>query len=412
MVSTGIVLVLAFTFPGWVSDPSKPRIAVVQAVADSIPADVAALVDQAGTEGADLVLLPMAAAGMTPQTTAGSMFQTLSVLAKKHDMDIIAPIRESWNGTAFNTAMVIDSNGDLAGIYRQAHVSSEDRLSGVSDGNELPVFETRFGKIGVLLGYDLLFREAPRIIALRGAKLLLYASSGDSNEAGTGIRLGEAAFFDGYYVAMAGVAGSGTKWASNILGLDGRPLAIAGQGPCVVSAIVDLQSMTPVCFQQGSRDKLFACRDPYQAELGTELMLTNVDLALRSDLQALRQQLRDNRRPELYSSLIQSDTCLPESEVKWSMSGLVGGAGGSALITAATYNAMFPAEAEYTLRLSADGRTQESRRITYKRWDSTVQGCGWDFGYRFLPSTFEWTATPGAHVTVPDTATVTPSPGG
>jgi|GEM_PF-4206827 len=662
MLHATAVFVLAFTCTGWSNDPCKPRMAAIQVVAGSTLADVTALVDQAGTEGADLVLLPMATAGMDPQTTAGAMFQALSVLAVEHDMVVVAPIRESLNGALYNTAMVIDPRGELAGVYRQTHVRPEDRLLGVSAGNELPVFETRFGRIGILLGYDLLFREAPRIMALRGAKLLLYGYAGDSNEAGAGVRLGEAAFFDAYYVAMAGVAGSGEGWASNILGLDGYPLAMAGHGPCVVSAVVDLQDITPRCFQQGSRDKLFACRDPYAvaeltrksacipdqsprklriacvqstdnntwdhiqrvlhragelgadvvltpevylpnpeqvpieeadksvvistvraiaaqhkmtilagicigvpgranasrssyvvvgpdgsiagvhyqhtgppaddfsvfdtgfgnfgglvcwdlimmgpeyarvealkgarilfygtltifeeahdlalpslamanvvpiafsarsnntfefqqagvvgpdgkylpgesdaAELGTELVLTEVNLVLPSGLQALQQQLRNDRRPELYTPLIQSDVCLRESEVTWAMKDLVGGGARPAVVTAVTYNALVPPEAEYTLRLAVDGCVQGSRRVTYKRWDSAVEGCGWDFDYRFLTSTFEWMATPGAHVLgieadadgeipelrednnrvelhvmVPDTVTATPTPG-
>ena len=662
MLRAIVVLVLTLTCTGWCNDPYKPRIAALQAVAGSTLADVTALVNQAGKEGADLVLLPMGIAGMDPQTTTGAMFQALSALAAEHDMVVVAPIRESLNGAFYNTAMVIGPKGELAGVYRQTHVCPEDRLLGVSAGNELPVFETRFGRIGILLGYDLLFREAPRIMALRGAKLLLYGYAGNSNEAGTGVRLGEAAFFDAYYVAMAGVAGSGEGWASNILGLDGYPIAIVGHGPCVVSAVVDLQDMTPRCFQQDSRDKLFACRDPYavteltrksayvpdqsprtlkvacvqstdnstwehiqrvlhragelgadvvitpevylpnpeqvsieqadksvvistvraiaaqhkmtvlagmcmgvpgranasrssylvvgpdgsiagvhyqhtgppaddfslfdtgfgrfgglvcwdliimgpeyarvealkgarilfygtmtiigeahdlalpslamtngvpiafsarsnnafefpqagvvgpdgkyllskpdEAELGTELMLTEVNLALPSGLQALQQQLRNDRRPELYTPLIQSDVCLPESEVTWAMKDLLGGAARPAVVTAVTYNALFPPEVEYTLRLTVDGCVQGSRRVTYTRWDSAVEGCGGDFGYRFLTSTFDWMATPGAHVLtveadadgeiaelrkdnnrvelhvmVPDTVTPTPTPG-
>ena len=173
-----------------------------------------------------------------------------------------------------------------------------------------------------------------------------------------------------------------------------------------------------------------------EAELGTELVLTEVNLALPSSLQALQQQLRNDRRPELYTPVIQSDVCLSESEVTWAMKDLLGGGARPAVVTAVTYNALFPPEAEYTLRLTVDGCVQGSRRVTYKRWDSAAQGCGWDFGYRFLTSTFEWMATPGAHVLtveadadgeiaevreddnrvelrvmVPETVTATPTPG-
>ena len=612
----------AFTCLGWANDLREPNIAVIQLKAGSTLADANALVDQAGQDGADLVLLPMEFAVLNPQTTTGIVFQTLSVLAVEHDMYVVAPIPESSNGYLYKTAIIIDPNGELAGIYRQTHVSPEDRLRGVSAGDELPVFETRFGKIGILLGYDLLFREAARIMALRGAELLLYSYEGNSNdETLPAVRLGEAVFFDGYYVAMAGLVEPGGEWASNILGLDGRPMVVVGDEPCVVSASCNLQNIKPRC-SGFSREKLFACRDPYavdeltdetthvidqnsqtltiacvqcvdpnwehiktvlnragqlgadvvltqeaylpnpdhlpieevndsnvistlcsiaadhnmtiiggislgvkghanvfrssyiivgpdgniagvhyqhtgrpaddfdlfdtgfgsfgglvcwdlivmgpeyarvealkgarilfygtltisedandlvfpslakqnvipiafsahsnndpnfppQAGIvaadgtylegtfyevepggGEELVLTEIELALPLELQTLKQQLWNDRRPELYTPLTQSDICLTQSEVTLVPEEPV--AGRLAVVTAITYNALVPETADYNVGFFVDSNSQGTHRVLYERWSSLPTG-SWDFDYRFLCSACEWIATPGTH---------------
>ena len=63
-----------------------------------------------------------------------------------------------------------------AGRYRQVHVRSADR-GWASAGDGFPVFDTAHGRFGLMLGYDGLFPEAARIMALNGAAAILYPCS-------------------------------------------------------------------------------------------------------------------------------------------------------------------------------------------------------------------------------------------
>ena len=68
----------------------EPKIAGIQLLVGSLLADATALVDQAGQDGADLVLVPMGFAD--PQTNTGLVFQFLSPPALTYDIYIVAPI--------------------------------------------------------------------------------------------------------------------------------------------------------------------------------------------------------------------------------------------------------------------------------------------------------------------------------
>jgi predicted amidohydrolase len=172
-------------------------------------------------------------------------------------MYIMAPISEIDNGLVYNTALVIDPTGTLSGVYRQTHLSPEDRLAGIQAGEELPVFKTEYGNIGVLLDYDLMFREAARVLTLRGAQLLFYAySTSSDDETRPDLRLGETAIYDANYVVMAGLVGLGSSWASAVIGLDGQMRTLPCFGSCVVSATVETTDSE-------STYSTFTCRDPY-----------------------------------------------------------------------------------------------------------------------------------------------------
>ena len=235
----------------------RPKVAAVQLVAGSSLADATSLVRQAGEDDADIVLLPMDFVSQLPQPATGPIYDAFASLAVEHDMYVIVPVTEASGENLYHSALVIEPTGSILGVYRQTHVSREDRLAGIEAGDGLPVFKTKFGNVGVLLGYDLMFREAARILTLRGAKILFYAYSGSSNdETRPDLRLGEAAIYDVYYVVMAGLVGPGSSWASAVLGLNGRPLTLPCPGSCVVSATVEVTDITSTHFT-------FDCRDPY-----------------------------------------------------------------------------------------------------------------------------------------------------
>lgn len=84
--------------------------------------------------------------------------------------------KEKVESTIYNAAVVIGPDGELLGEYRKLHLPGEERLA-FRPGFRLPVFETTFGQIGILLGWDLAFPESARSLALDGADVICVCAN-------------------------------------------------------------------------------------------------------------------------------------------------------------------------------------------------------------------------------------------
>jgi predicted amidohydrolase len=84
--------------------------------------------------------------------------------------------KERVESIIYNAAVVIGPDGEMLGEYRKLHLPGEERLA-FRPGYQLPTFETSFGQVGVLLGWDLAFPEAARSLALDGAELLCVCAN-------------------------------------------------------------------------------------------------------------------------------------------------------------------------------------------------------------------------------------------
>ena len=64
----------------------------------------------------------------------------------------------------------------LLGIYKKIHLNKEDK-KWASEGNEWKFFDTKIGRIGLLIGYDAIFPESARCLGLQGCDIILCASA-------------------------------------------------------------------------------------------------------------------------------------------------------------------------------------------------------------------------------------------
>lgn len=84
-------------------------------------------------------------------------------------------------GLYHNTAAVHDADGSLLGLYRKAHIPQdpgfEEKFYFTPGDSGWPVWDTKFGKLGVLVCWDQWYPEAARLMALGGAELLLYPTA-------------------------------------------------------------------------------------------------------------------------------------------------------------------------------------------------------------------------------------------
>ncbi|WP_235827916.1 nitrilase-related carbon-nitrogen hydrolase [Brevibacillus migulae] len=106
----------------------------------------------------------------------------MSELAKRLEVVLIVPFYEkAGRGIYFNSAAVFDADGKHLGTTRKNHIADgpqyHEKYYFVPGNTGYPVYETRFGKIGIGICWDEWFPEVARILALQGAEILFYPSA-------------------------------------------------------------------------------------------------------------------------------------------------------------------------------------------------------------------------------------------
>ncbi len=91
-------------------------------------------------------------------------------------------IKEKVESIIYNGAVLIGPDGELVGNYRKVHLKGEERLA-FRPGYRYPVFELDFGRVGLLIGWDLAFPEAMRSLVLDGAELIGVCAAWEAGHA-------------------------------------------------------------------------------------------------------------------------------------------------------------------------------------------------------------------------------------
>lgn len=115
-------------------------------------------------------------------TLKANLIEKLSQCAKSNKIVLIAPVFEKrTEGIYHNTVLVFDEKGELLGKYRKLHIPDDpgfyEKYYFTPGDTGYPVFETRYGKIGVLICWDQWYPEAARIMALSGAQVIFYPTA-------------------------------------------------------------------------------------------------------------------------------------------------------------------------------------------------------------------------------------------
>ncbi|MBS7604988.1 MAG: carbon-nitrogen hydrolase family protein [Candidatus Bathyarchaeia archaeon] len=106
----------------------------------------------------------------------GQTIRMIQQACRANSVYAIGSIIESAQNKFYNTAFLINPSGELLGTYRKVHLFQLESQF-FQQGNGWQVFDTDFGKIGIMICYDAIFPEAARTLALLGAKLILHPSS-------------------------------------------------------------------------------------------------------------------------------------------------------------------------------------------------------------------------------------------
>ena len=153
------------------------------------------LIEKAGKEGVQMLCLQEIFYGPyfcaeqddkwydTAETVPGPTTKLMQGLAKKYKMVIVVPLYETPStGTYYNTAVVIDADGEILGIYRKNHIPHcapgfWEKFYFKPGNLGYPVFQTRYGKVGVYICYDRHFPDGARILGLNGAEIVFNPSA-------------------------------------------------------------------------------------------------------------------------------------------------------------------------------------------------------------------------------------------
>lgn len=107
------------------------------------------------------------------ETVPGPTTRLLGEIAQKYKMYIVAGIYERMGEIVYNTAVLLGRDGQLVGTYRKTALPREEIEGGITPGESFPVFQTDFGKVGMMICWDVQFPEPARRLAMNGAEVIL-----------------------------------------------------------------------------------------------------------------------------------------------------------------------------------------------------------------------------------------------
>jgi len=261
------------------------------------------LISAAGQRQLDLLLLPentlptgaFKRAGMTElfryvcRWSAQAYLPEVAALARKHSMVVASCLNYADGEFLVNAGILTDETGEIAGIYHKSHLpcyedeqSNASEAAALSAGSSYPVFDTKAGRVGFQICYDIVFPEPSRVLALEGARLILHPSAGynfpDEEETVGEARLRVRAAENSVALVYANYALPSHSYSSGarscVIDPRGAVVACAGRGEGLAVADLDLQApRMPGWVRQGyeHREHIWRKRRPDTYGLLTEL---------------------------------------------------------------------------------------------------------------------------------------------
>ena len=200
------------------------------------------LVEQAARRGADIVCLPegITTAGnglsyaQAAEAVPGPTTAFLGDLARRLRVWIVAGLYERSGSRLYNTAVLVGRDGTLVGRYRKMSLPDEEIEGGITPGSDTPVFDTDFGRVGLMICWDSSYPEVAHALAERGAEVILMPIAGGVES------LVQARAVENQVHVVA----SGYDFRSGIFDRRGERIADAKGDPDVLVAEVDLSRPT------------------------------------------------------------------------------------------------------------------------------------------------------------------------
>ena len=180
------------------NDKDKFTVGLVQMHCTADPDEnlkrAAQFVRDAARQGAQVICLPElfrtqyfcqredAALFDLAETIPGPTTEVLCKVAQEAKVAVIASLFEKRaRGVYHNTAVMIDSDGKILGLYRKMHIPDDplyyEKFYFTPGDLGFKAFDTHFGRIGTLVCWDQWYPEGARLTALQGAEVLFYPTA-------------------------------------------------------------------------------------------------------------------------------------------------------------------------------------------------------------------------------------------
>jgi beta-ureidopropionase len=273
-----------------VLDPTQSSLADVK---EAMLAKHLRMIDEAGAQGVRILCLQEIFYGpyfpaeqhtrwyeFTERVPDGPTIRLMQEMAKKHEMVLVVPVyEEETTGVYYNTAAVIDADGQYLGKYRKNHIphclpAFWEKFYFKPGNLGYPVFRTRYADVGVYICYDRHFPEGGRMLGLHGAEIVFIPSATTTGHSDNLWKIEQTsmAIANGYFVGTINRVGREAPW--NFGEFYGSSYFCDPYG-----TILNI----------GSRDK-------------DELVVSDIDLDLIQKVRSHWQFYRD-RRPETYGDI-------------------------------------------------------------------------------------------------------------
>lgn len=229
-------------------------------------------------EGADLVFFPEAYQHVPDRgiihrredmlRTSQAWKARCSALAREYGAYLVPWDYEIRDGKIYNASYILDRNGVEIGRYRKVHLTHGEQERGLSNGEDFPVFDLDFGKLGIMICWDNYFPESARCLGNRGAQLVVYPLYGDTLDPQWELKLRTRAIDNAMHIACCQIDTNCVAAYTGLVGPDGTVLAQLPKEPCY--RVIEIDVGTPVIthttghpdYRENIRDMTQRCRRP------------------------------------------------------------------------------------------------------------------------------------------------------
>jgi len=234
------------------------------------------MIEEAAKEDVDIIIFPeLAYSGYDlpsedlqrlAEPVDGPFVQLLRNKAKELRIHIMAGYPEADElipGRMYNSLVFVDDEGNVLENMRKVFAWGQEKLK-FREGNRLPVVDTKFGKVGLLICYDMEHPEPARIEALKGAEIIFNSSFWSvPAERRWHVDLAGNALFNLLFMVGANAVGDNLCGSSMVVGPDGEVVKMASRteeelliADIDLNRVLEMRSKIP--YLNDFKDELFS----------------------------------------------------------------------------------------------------------------------------------------------------------